>query len=108
MKMDSGETTAECCAREVLEETGLVVLVGRLVGVYSTPHYIIEYVDGNRKQYLTLIFAAEAIGGELCITDETIAVGYFSQEQMKSMDIMEPIYEQIADAISGQEAAFVR
>jgi len=106
--MDSGETTAECCAREVLEETGLVVLVGRLVGVYSTPHHIIEYVDWNRNHCLTLIFAAEAIGGELCITDETIEVGYFSQEQMESMDIMEPIYEQIADAISGQEAAFVR
>ena len=106
--MDPGESASECCAREVMEETGLEVRVGRLVGVYSTPHHIIEYVDGNRKQCLTLIFAAEAIGGELCITDETIEVGYFSQEQMESMDIMEPIYEQIADAISGQEAAFVR
>ena len=86
----------------------MVVLVGRLVGVYSTPHYIIEYVDGNRKQYLTLIFAAEAIGGELCITDETIAVGYFSQEQMKSMELMEPSYQRITDSLVGQEAAFVR
>ena len=36
--MDPGESAAECCAREVLEETGLIVRVGKLIGVYSTPH----------------------------------------------------------------------
>ena len=57
--MDPGESAAECCAREVLEETGLVVRVDRLVGVYSTPHRIVEYADGNQRQALTLIFGAE-------------------------------------------------
>jgi 8-oxo-dGTP pyrophosphatase MutT (NUDIX family) len=106
--MDPGESAAEACAREVLEETGLVVSVGRLVGVYSFPHRIIEYADGNRAQGVTLDFEAEPIGGELCISDETTDVGYFSSEQMKSMDVMEPIYERVADAFAGQEAAFVR
>ena len=106
--MDPGESAAEACAREVLEETGLVVRVVRLVGLYSTPHQIIEYADGNRRQGLTLNFEAESISGELCISDETTEVGYFSQEQMKSMDVMEPIYERVADAFAGQEAAFVR
>ena len=106
--MDPGESAAESCAREVLEETGLVVRVGRLVGVYSSPHVIIEYADGNRLQGLALSFEAEPIGGGLCITDETTEVGYFSQEQIKSMDVMETSYERIADALVGQEAAFVR
>ena len=106
--MDPGESAVECCAREVLEETGLVVRVGRLVGVYSTPHRVIEYADGNRRQGVNLSFEAEAVGGELCITDETTEVGYFSLEQMKSMDVMETSYERIADALVGQEAAFVR
>jgi len=106
--MDPGESAAECCAREVLEETGLVVRVGRLIGVYSTPHRIIEYADGNRRQGLTMNFEAVPIGGELCVTDETTEAGYFSPEQMKSMDVMEPVYERVADAFAGQEAAFVR
>ena len=63
--MDPGESAAECCAREVLEETGLIVRVGKLIGVYSTPHRIIEYADGNRRQGLTLCFEAEVVGGEL-------------------------------------------
>ena len=106
--MDPGESTVECCAREVLEETGLVVRVGRLIGVYSSPNHIIKYADGNRIQPLTLIFEADPIGGEPCITNETTDVGFSSPEQIKSMDVMEPVYEMVADAFSGQEAAFVR
>ena len=106
--MDPGESAVETCVREALEETGLVVRVGRLVGVYSCPHRIIEYADGNRHQPLILSFEAEAVGGELCITDETTEVGYFSPEQMKSMDVMEHIYELVSDAFAGQEATVVR
>jgi len=106
--MDPGESTIECCAREAQEETGLVVRVGKLVGVYSSPHRIIEYADGNRRQGLNLIFEAAPIGGELCITDETTEVGYFSAAQMDAMDVMEPVYEWVSDAFVGQEAAFVR
>lgn len=106
--MDPGESATEACAREVLEETGLAVRVGRLVGVYSTPHRIMEYDDGNRLQALDLSFEAKQIGGELCITDETTEFGYFSPEQMKSMDILEPVYERVEDACAAQEATFVR
>ena len=106
--MDPGESAAECCAREVLEETGLVVSVGRLLGVYSSPHRILEYADGNRRQGLTLSFEAEIIGGELGLSDETTAFGFFSPKQMESMDVMESSYDRVEDAFAGQEAAFVR
>ncbi|WP_345324352.1 NUDIX domain-containing protein [Candidatus Villigracilis proximus] len=35
--MESGESAAEACEREVWEETGLKVRVTRLIGVYSNP-----------------------------------------------------------------------
>ena len=106
--MDPGESAAECCSREVLEETGLIVHVGRMIGIYSTPHRIMEYADGNRIQGLSLCFEADVVGGELCLTEETTEFGYFSLEQMKSMDVMESNSDKIEDAFTGQVAAFVR
>ena len=106
--MDPGESASECCAREVMEETGLEVRVGRLVGVYSTPHRIMEYADGNRKQALDLVFEAVRISGELGICDETTEAGYFSLEQMRSIEIMELFRERVDDAFVSQEAAFLR
>ena len=106
--MDAGESAAEACAREVLEETGLVVRVGRLVGVYSTPHMIVEYPDGNRIHPLSLNFLAEPTAGELGLSNETTDVGYFTREEMNSMDVWEHHPQRIDDAITGAEAAFVR
>ena len=106
--MDAGESAAECCAREVLEETGLVVDVGRLIGVYSTPHRITEYPDGNRKQAFDLVFEAVWVSDELRISDEVTEAGFFSREEMDSMDVMELFYERVDDALAGQAAAFLR
>ena len=106
--MDPGESASECCARGVLEETGLVVSVGRLIGVYSTPHRITEYADGNRKQALDLVFEAVRISGELSVSDETTELGYFLPEQMKSMDVMELFHERVNDAFARKGAAFLR
>ncbi|HIM37825.1 MAG TPA: NUDIX domain-containing protein, partial [Dehalococcoidia bacterium] len=73
--MDPGESAAEACAREVVEETGLIVRVGKLVGVYTTPNMVIVYADGNRIQPVAFSFEAEEIGGELGLSDETTEYG---------------------------------
>src|SRR6185503_2753460 len=86
--MEAGESLTECCAREVEEETGLKVKVGRLIGVYSTPHRIIEYADGNRIQFVSHSFEAEVIGGELTLSDETTEYGYFTVDEIANLDLM--------------------
>ena len=42
--MDPGESAEETCVREALEETGLNVQVTKLVGVYTSPHIMVEYL----------------------------------------------------------------
>ena len=107
-RMESGESASECCVREVLEETGLVVTVERLLGVYSTPNHITEYIDGNRKQGVDIIFETQIINGDVQISEETTDVGYFSKEEMKLIDIVELMKERISDAFVFWTAAFIR
>jgi ADP-ribose pyrophosphatase YjhB (NUDIX family) len=107
-RTDAGESVIETCIRETLEETGLEVRVVRLLGVYSSPHRLVEYPDGNRYQIVALNFEVEPIGGALAISDETTDYGYFSWEEIGQMDVMETHVERLTDVFSGHPAPFVR
>jgi ADP-ribose pyrophosphatase YjhB (NUDIX family) len=107
-RLDSGESVEECCVREVWEETGLKVRITRLVGVYSTPHRITVYADGNRWQVIALSFVAEIIGGELGLSDETTEVGYFKLDELDRLDLMEPHRERIEDALNPEVSVYVK
>ncbi len=107
-RMEAGESLVEACIREVYEETGLSVQVVRLIGVYSTPHRLVTYADGNQWQIVAHSFEAEVIGGELTLSDETTEFGYFTPDEIAKLDLMEHHRERIADALPKQEVTFIR
>ena len=107
-QLEAGESAAEACAREVQEETGLCVRTGKLVGVYTDPHLLIEYPDGNRIHLVSLCFEADVLDGQLGLSDETTDFGYFTRNEIEHMDVMEHHRARIIDAFAGQVAAFVR
>ena len=106
--MDAGESVTETCEREVREETGLEVRVVRFIGVYSSPHRIVQYADGNRFQIVAFSFEAEVTGGQLTLSNETTEFGYFTPAEIETLDLMELHHERIADALAQQEQPFVR
>ena len=97
--MDPGESAAEACVREVLEETGLEARVTRLVGIYTTPDLLIEFPDGNKVQPVAFSFEAEITGGKLGLSDETIAFGWYTVAEIEAMDTMEHHITRIHDAV---------
>ena len=106
--MEAGESVAEACAREVWEETGLHVQVGQLIAVYSTPHMLLEYEDGNRYQLVVLHFLAEAVDGELSISNETTEIEYFAYTDIARLETSEFDRQRITDAFAAQPSAFIR
>jgi ADP-ribose pyrophosphatase YjhB (NUDIX family) len=106
--MEPGESFTEACVREVLEETGIRVQVGQLVAVYTSPHVLLDYSGENRFQLVVLHFAADAVGGELRASEETIEVGYFSREQIGHMEMSCFNRQRVDDGFAGRMATFVR
>lgn len=106
--VDSGESVAEACVREVLEETGLHVEIQRLIGVYSTPDALVVYPDGNQAQFVSLCFEARVNGGDPSTTSEVTALGYYTAAERLELDIMETHLPRIEDGLQHKEKAFVR
>ena len=106
--MEPGESASEACIREVEEETGLQVAIKRLIGVYTTPHELVVYQDGNKIQLVALCFEAEIVGGELRLSCETTEYGYFSYPEVQALDLLLNHAQRITDAYSGIMTTFVR
>ena len=107
--VELGESVAAAAAREVYEETGVRVEIGRLVGVYSDPaRQVIAYADGRRVHAINLCFEARATGSGTATTPhETLATGYFAANALPAPFV--PIHEiRIRDALTGAPLPAVR
>lgn len=107
-RMESGESAAEACEREVLEETGLHVRVEHLVGVYSHPDQLVVYPDGNKAHIVALHFVAEVTGGDLGLSNETTAFGYFTIDEIHGMELLGRHKERIADTLEMHPRALIK
>ena len=106
--IDPGESAAEACEREIREETGLNARVTLLIGVYSSPDWLVEYPDGNKAQIVALSFEAEALEGMLTTNREVSEFGYFTPQEIEHLDMMLNHVQRIRDALVNQQAAFIR
>jgi 8-oxo-dGTP pyrophosphatase MutT (NUDIX family) len=97
--LDAGESVAEACAREVLEETGLRVELTRLIGIYSDPNRVFAYPD-NVWHVVELLFSAKVVGGTLRLTGETLAARFCTREEAIRLDLLENDRERLGDIFS--------
>lgn len=94
--LEVGETPQMAAIREVKEETGLDVEVGRLIGIYTDCD--MKYPNGDEAQSICMVFELKVTGGELyCDQNETLELQYFPLDSMPEMfckqheDILEDV-----------------
>jgi len=85
-KLEPGESLADAVAREIREETGLVVEVGPLVEVVERPPYVI------------LDYLARAIGGELRAASDVRAARFVADAELAALPLTEGLLPVLARA----------
>lgn len=77
--IEPDETPADAAARELLEETGLLAVPSRILGVYGGRDFVVRYSNGDEVSYVMTVFECTATGGTLRPDgDEVNRAAYFS------------------------------
>ena len=105
--MEPGESLLQALHREVAEETGLIIHVERLLGLYTTPDFEVHYPNGDVVHPVTAGFLARPIGGALCPDGiESTALHWAFPEDLPPLP---PWYQaMLADAAREDPAAAFR
>src|SRR6266851_6759318 len=76
---ECGDDVEETARREVREETGLVVELGPLFGVYS-------YFDDPRQDGIIILYRASVVDGALEAGDDAAEVAFFAADRLPPPD----------------------
>jgi 8-oxo-dGTP pyrophosphatase MutT (NUDIX family) len=97
--VDPGESPQEAAARECLEEAGVVVRIGEVLGVFGGDRYRVTYANGDELGFVPIVFAGELVGGELRPDhEETQAVGWFTTSEIAALEMHPATREMLTTA----------
>jgi 8-oxo-dGTP pyrophosphatase MutT (NUDIX family) len=104
-KLESGESIMECLKREMLEETGLNVSPEKLLGVFSSPEYVLS-VKGRVFQPLLIVFLCNVKTPELKVGPESLSFMWMDQNNIDTLNAF-PLIKEIAQRVwAGAEDPF--
>jgi ADP-ribose pyrophosphatase YjhB (NUDIX family) len=85
--LEVGELVREAAIREALEETGLTVEPGELLGVYDrvlrNPEQRVQY------HYVLIDFLCRRVAGDLAAASDAAEVGWFTKEELPALNLAE-------------------
>jgi hypothetical protein len=79
-----------------------------LIGVYSNPHQLVVYPDGNKAHFVVMSFEVVVVGGELGLSNETTEAGFFSMQEMEAMPMHGKHKERVEDALLNLAEALIK
>ena len=86
--VDPNEQPADAAVRECFEETGLIVGIDTLIGIFGGPEFLIHYPNGDVTYYTTVAFRGFTLGGSLNPQDGELSdLRYFSQAECDGLDM---------------------
>jgi len=85
--LEVGETLRQAAVREALEETGLRVEVGELLGVYD--RVLRDADERTRYHYVLIDFLCRRIAGEFQAADDAAAARWFTRAELGALALPE-------------------
>lgn len=104
---DAGESIAQTAIRETEEETGILIKITGLIGLYTSPNHLIEYDDGEVRQQFSLCFSAVPYAGDLRISDESKRVEWVDYGKLDNLSINPSMRLRIDHGFSHNQSIYI-
>ncbi|WP_327035757.1 NUDIX domain-containing protein [Micromonospora ureilytica] len=104
---DFGEYIAETAVRETGEETGIVVEVTGVVGIYTNPKHVVEYGDGEVRQQFSICLRGQYMGGEPTTSEESSAVRWVARDELDKLSTHPSMRLRIDHGIGGSSKPYI-
>ena len=92
--LEMGETLEEGLKREVLEETGLEVEVGKLAGISDL---IIRDDDVVKWHYVLINYFADITGGELCPATDALECRWVKLSEIRTYNVTRSVLHRLEE-----------
>src|SRR5436309_1414647 len=81
--IEPGESPADAALREVWEETGLLVELTSVFGVFGGMDLVVTYSNGDRVAYVVTVFRGNIAGGKMRSDDDEVGeIRFFSPDEL--------------------------
>jgi 8-oxo-dGTP diphosphatase len=96
--LECGETLRQAVAREAREETGLLVEVGEMLGVYER---LIPGEEGRTRYHYVLIdYLCRPLGGELSADSDAADVRWFARDELPALKLADDANEVVLKGLA--------
>ncbi|MGY3605921.1 MULTISPECIES: NUDIX domain-containing protein [unclassified Bradyrhizobium] len=86
--IDPDELPSDAAVRECWEETGLLIDLVRMIGVFGGSEFRVVYPNADICYYTAIAFEGRVIGGSPCPDGyETLRLGYFTREECDKLNL---------------------
>lgn len=88
--VDPDESPADAAVREAREETGLTVRLDRLRAALGGPGYRVHYPNGDLCSYVSTVFDASVVSGDLAGDDEVAELRWLRLDELGGL-MLDPL-----------------
>jgi 8-oxo-dGTP diphosphatase len=92
--VELGETLEESLKREVREETGLEIMVGKLAGVHNL---VVREAGRIRFHYVILDYSADVISGEICAASDVTDCRWVRLDDLGQYELTESLIARLKE-----------
>jgi 8-oxo-dGTP pyrophosphatase MutT (NUDIX family) len=103
--IDLGESTTQAAIRETQEETGIIVEIIGLVGIYTNPRHVIHYTSNDEvRQEFSIVLTGRPISGRPTPSDESSEVRWVPAADIGTYEIDRAMRNRIERYLSPEVA----